>query len=199
MAKAQPANSQQATNNRMIQPILKRHDSAAYGVIATLSVVVFAVVVALGKFKLLSIGLGFDPHIFARANAYINSIVALLLIYGLILVRQRKYEQHRNVMLTAFAFSSLFLVSYILHHLLTADTHFGGEGMIRYIYFPLLITHIALAATILPFILLTTYRGLTSDFKNHKKIARITYPIWLYVSISGVIVYLLIAPYYSHL
>ena len=102
-------------------------------------------------------------------------------------------------MLTAFCFSSLFLVSYILHHLLTVDTHYGGEGPVRYFYFPLLITHIILAATILPFILLTTYRGLTSDFANHRKIAKITYPIWLYVSISGVIVYLLISPYYSHL
>jgi putative membrane protein len=114
-------------------------------------------------------------------------------------VKQKKFTRHRNVMLTAFGFSSLFLVSYILHHLLTADTHFGGQGAIRYFYFPLLITHIFLAATILPFILLTTYRGLTSDFANHRKIAKITYPIWLYVSISGVIVYLLISPYYSHL
>ena len=181
-----------------LQPLLKRNDKTAYGLIATLSVVVFAVVVLLGKFKLLNVNLGFDPHIFAKANAFINSTVALLLIYGLILVKQKRYVQHRAVMLTAFGFSSLFLVSYILHHLLTVDTHFGGEGAIRYIYFPLLVTHIFLAATILPFILLTTYRGLTSDFRNHKKIARITYPIWLYVSISGVIVYLMIAPYYSH-
>lgn len=180
----------------MLQPILKRNDKPAYGVIATLSVVVFAIVVALGRFKLTNLNLGFDPHIFARINAYINSAVSLLLIYGLILVRQKKFIQHRNVMLTAFVFSSLFLVSYILHHLLTNDTPFGGEGPIRYFYFPLLITHIFLAATILPFILLTTYRGLTSDFVNHRKIAKITYPIWLYVSITGVIVYLMISPYY---
>jgi len=183
----------------ILQPLLKKNDKPAYAIIATLSVVVFAVVVILGKVKLLDINLGFDPHIFARINAYINSIVSILLIYGLILVRQKKYTQHRNVMLTAFGFSSLFLVSYILHHLLTVDTHFGGEGVIRYFYFPLLISHIFLAATILPFILLTTYRGLTSDFGKHRKIAKITYPIWLYVSISGVIVYLLISPYYHPL
>ena len=182
----------------MLQPLLKRNDTPAYGIIITLSVVVFAVVVLLGRFKLLTLNLGFDPHIFAKANAYINSIVSLLLIYGLVLVKQRKFAQHRNVMLVAFGFSGLFLVSYILHHLFTVDTHFGGEGAIKYFYFPLLITHIFLAATILPFILLTTYRGLTSDFLAHRKIAKITYPIWLYVSISGVIVYLLIAPYYSH-
>lgn len=183
----------------MLQPALKRNDKAAYGLIATLSIVVFSVVVALGKIKLLDLNLGFDPHVFARANALINSIVALLLVYGLILIKQKKYAMHRNVMLAAFSFSSVFLVSYILHHLLTADTHFGGEGPVRYFYFPLLISHICLAAVILPFILLTTYRGLTSDFREHRKIAIITYPIWLYVSVSGVIVYWLISPYYSHL
>jgi putative membrane protein len=179
-----------------LQPLLKRNDQPAYGIIAALSIVVFAVVVALGKFKLTDLNLGFDPHIFARINAFINSAVSLLLIYGLVLVRQKKFTQHRNVMLIAFACSSLFLVSYILHHLLTNDTPFGGEGPIRYFYFPLLISHIILAATILPFILLTTYRGLTSDFAAHRKIAKITYPIWLYVSITGVIVYLMISPYY---
>ena len=183
----------------MLQPLLKRNDKSAYAVIAVLSVVVFGVVVILGEFKLANIDLGFDPHIFARVNAYINSLVSILLIYGLVLVKQKKFTQHRNVMLTAFIFSSLFLVSYILHHLFTIDTHFGGQGAIRYFYFPVLITHVFLAATILPFILLTTYRGLTSDFANHRKIAKITYPIWLYVSITGVIVYLLISPYYSHL
>lgn len=182
----------------MLQPILKRNDNLAYGIIATLSVVVFAVVVALGKIKLLTLDLGFDPHIFARANAYINSAVSILLILGLWLVKQKKFMQHRNVMLAAFACSSLFLVSYILHHLLTADTPFGGVGLIRYFYYPLLISHIILAATILPFILLTTYRGLTSDFAAHRKIAKITYPIWLYVSITGVIVYLMISPYYRY-
>jgi putative membrane protein len=182
----------------MLQPLLKRNDRPAYAIIAVLSVVVFAVVVMLGEFKLANLDLGFDPHIFAKINAFINSIVSILLIYGLVLVKQKKFVQHRNTMLTAFGFSSLFLVSYILHHLFTVDTHFGGQGAIRFFYFPLLITHIFLAATILPFILLTTYRGLTSDFAKHKKIARITYPIWLYVSISGVVVYLLISPYYSH-
>lgn len=96
-------------------------------------------------------------------------------------------------------FSALFLVSYILHHLLTVNTHFGGEGAIRYFYFPLLITHIFLAAVILPFILLTTYRALTGDFAKHQKIAKITFPIWLFVSVSGVVVYLLISPYYTYL
>ena len=181
----------------MLQPVLQRNDNAAYGIITTLSIVVFAVVVSLGRFKLLGLDLGFNPHIFASINAVLNSCVAMLLIAGLVRIKQRKLEQHRNIMMTAFLFSSLFLVSYICHHLFTVDTHFGGQGGIKYFYFPLLITHIFLAATILPFILLTMYRSLTGDFMKHKKIARITYPIWLYVSISGVIVYLLISPYYS--
>jgi len=180
----------------MIQPLIKRNDKAAYGLIATLSVVVFAVVASLAKIKLLNFNPGFDPHIFARISAVMNSIVSVLLILGLVFVKQKKYELHRTTMLVAFGFSSLFLVTYILHHLLTADTPFGGEGAIRYFYYPLLVTHIILAATILPFILLTTYRGLTSDFAKHRKIAKITYPIWLYVSVTGVIVYIMISPYY---
>jgi putative membrane protein len=155
------------------------------------------VVVSLGKFKILGVELGFDPHIFATVNAFINTTVTLCLLLGLFFVKQRKLEQHRAVMMFAMVLSFLFLVSYILHHLLTADTHFGGEGLIRYFYFPLLISHIVLAAIILPFILLTTYRALTADFVAHKKIARITFPIWLYVSISGVLVYILISPYYG--
>jgi putative membrane protein len=181
----------------MFNAVLKRNDKLAYQLIGVFSVVVFAVVVSLGKFKILGVELGFDPHIFATVNAFINTTVTLCLLLGLFFVKQRKLEQHRAVMMFAMVLSFLFLVSYILHHLLTADTHFGGEGLIRYFYFPLLISHIVLAAIILPFILLTTYRALTADFVAHKKIARITFPIWLYVSISGVLVYILISPYYG--
>ena len=178
-----------------MKALLQRNDKLAYQVIGLLSVVVFLVVVSLGRFKLTNVELGFDPHIFAKINAAINSTVSVLLILGLYLVKQRKYEAHRNAMFAAIALSSLFLVSYILHHLFTMDTHFGGQGTIRYFYYPLLISHIILAAVILPFILLTAYRALTADFQAHKKIAKFTFPVWLYVSISGVLVYLLISPY----
>lgn len=180
-----------------MKALLQRNDKLAYQIIGVLSVVVFLVVVSLGRFKLTDVELGFDPHVFAKVNAFINSCVALLLLVGLFLVKQRKYEAHRNAMFAAIALSSLFLVSYILHHLFTMDTHFGGQGTIRYFYYPLLISHIILAAVILPFILLTAYRALTADFQAHKKIAKITFPVWLYVSISGVLVYLLISPYYN--
>src|SRR6218665_2538992 len=137
-----------------MKALLQRNDKLAYQIIGTLSVVVFLVVVALGKFKLTDVELGFDPHVFAKVNAFINSIVSVLLVTGVVLVKQKKLEAHRNVMFAAIVFSSLFLVSYILHHLFTGDTHFGGQGTIRYFYFPLLISHILLAAVILPFILL---------------------------------------------
>ncbi len=182
-----------------MKALIQKNDKVAYSFIGVFSLVVFLVIVSLGKFKLLDIELGFDPHIFAKINAIINTTVSLTLLLGLYYVKQKQYENHKRVMMGAMVLSFFFLVSYISHHLLTLDTHFGGEGPIRYFYFPLLISHIVLAAIILPFILLTTYRALTANFIAHKKIARITYPIWLYVSISGVLVYLLISPYYNTL
>ena len=100
-------------------------------------------------------------------------------------------------MITAITLSVLFLVSYICHHLFAGDTKFGGVGPVRYLYFFILMTHIFLAAIILPFILFTAYRAMISEFPRHKKIARITWPVWLYVSVTGVLVYLMISPYYS--
>lgn len=180
----------------MLQPVLKKNDKQARLLIGILSFVVFAAVVALGKIKL-DVDLGFDKHLFAKANAIINSIVAVLLLAALIAVRQKKYVVHKKLMLTAMVLSVIFLVSYICHHLFTGDTKFGGEGAIRYIYLFILITHIFLAAIILPFILYTAYRALIAEWPQHKKIARITWPIWFYVAITGVVVYLLISPYYQ--
>jgi putative membrane protein len=100
-------------------------------------------------------------------------------------------------MMSAMILSVLFLVSYIAHHLLSGNTTFGGTGVIRHVYFFILITHIFLAAVILPFILFTAYRGLTAEYPAHRKLARITWPIWFYVSVTGVVVYLMISPYYT--
>ncbi|MCX6199980.1 MAG: DUF420 domain-containing protein [Bacteroidetes bacterium] len=160
-----------------------------------MSVVVFVVVAALPKIHL-GIQLPFNPHIFATFNAVINSTVTLLLIVAFILVRQKNYEGHKKVMLTAIVLSGLFLVSYIAHHLFAGETKFGGEGTARTIYLMLLTSHIILAAVILPIILFTAYRSLTGEYAKHKKWARYTFPLWLYVSVTGVIVYLLISPYY---
>ena len=179
----------------MLKASIQKNDKSAYAFIGVVSFVVFAAVVLLKQITL-DIDLGFDVHIFAKANAFINSIVSLLLLAGIFFVKQQKYELHKKAMLAAIVFSVLFLVSYISHHLLSGNTAYGGEGNIRYVYFFILITHIFLAAVILPFILLSAYRGLTAEFGKHKKIAKITFPIWLYVSVTGVIVYFMIAPYY---
>lgn len=180
----------------MLQPLLSKNDRKYRVLILVFSFIVFAAVVLLGRYKL-EVDLGFDIHIFAAINAVINSIVSVLLLAGLITARKKKFEVHRNIMFAAMTLSLLFLVSYIAHHLLSGDTKYGGDGAIRYVYYTILITHIFLAAIILPFILFTSYRALIGEYERHRRIARITWPIWFYVSVTGVVVYLMISPYYN--
>jgi putative membrane protein len=180
----------------MIEASIPKNDKAAKRIIWILSLVVFLVVVSL-KYIHVEANLGFDPHLFASINAFINGSVAILLATALIAVKQKNYSLHKRLMLLAMILSSLFLVSYIAHHVFTGDTAYPKDAPMRAFYFIVLITHIILAAVILPFILFTTYRGLTADFQSHKKIARITWPIWFYVAVSGVIVYWMISPYYA--
>ncbi len=179
----------------MLTPVLKKNDKQARLLIFVVSFVVFAAVAVLSRVKL-EVDLGFDIHVFALVNAVINSAVSLLLVWALIAVKGKNYLLHKKLMLTAIVLSVLFLVSYIAHHLLAGDTVYGGEGSIRYFYYFILITHIILAAIILPFILFTAYRSLTGEYGKHKKLARYTWPLWLYVSVTGVLVYLMISPYY---
>ena len=193
----------------MLAPVWKRNDKKAGILIITFSAIVFLAVVLLSRVKI-EADLGFDVHLFALFNAIVNSCVAILLVAGLAAVKNRKYELHKKLMLTAMVLSVLFLVSYILHHLFAGDTRFGdidhngivtdGEkanaGSSRIIYYIILGTHIPLAGIILPFILYTAYRALTGDWLKHKKLARITWPVWLYVAITGVLVYWMISPYY---
>lgn len=180
----------------MLQPVWKKNDGKAKWLIGIFSVVVFIAVTALSRVKL-EVDLGFDLHLFAKANAIINSLVAVLLVAALIAVKNKKYQAHKKMMMTAMILSILFLISYICHHLFTGETKFGGEGITRTIYFIILFTHIPLAGLILPFILFTAYRALTGEWPQHKKLARITWPIWFYVAVTGVVVYLMISPYYS--
>lgn len=179
----------------MLKPMWKQNDKQARLLIYVASFVVFAAVAVLSRVQL-EVDLGFDVHVFATINAVINSIVSILLVAALVAVRKKKYVQHKNIMFGAIILSVLFLVSYILHHLLAGDTVYGGEGNIRYFYYFILITHIFLAAIILPFILFTAYRSLTGQYNKHKKLAKYTWPLWLYVSVTGVVVYLFISPYY---
>ncbi len=180
----------------MLTAAWKKNDARARVLIIAVSVIVFGAVVALGKVKL-NVNLGFDEHIFAKINAAINSTVSVLLLLALIAVKNKKYLLHKRIMITAIILSCLFLVSYICHHLFTGETKFGGTGNIRYVYYFILGTHIILAAIILPFILFTAYRSMIGEFARHKKLARITWPIWFYVAVTGVVVYFMISPYYN--
>lgn len=180
----------------MLQPVWQRNDAKAKRLIWIFSAFIFVAITALSRVKL-EVDLGFDPHLFARINAILNLVVAALLVAALIAVLNRKYEAHKKMMLTAMVLSILFLISYICHHLFTGETRFEGEGTTRIIYYIILFTHIPLAGLILPFILFTAYRALTGDWSRHRKLARITWPIWFYVAITGVAVYLMISPYYG--
>lgn len=180
----------------MLHASIQNNDPKAKWLIGIFSFVVFAAVVILGRVKL-EVDLGFDVHIFAAINAVINSAIAVLLIAALWAVKAKKYLLHKQMMMTALLLSVLFLVSYIAHHLLAGDTKFGGEGPIRTIYYIILVTHIFLAAIILPFILFTAYRALTAEYATHKKLAKYTWPLWLYVAITGPVVYWMISPYYQ--
>lgn len=194
----------------MLQPSIEKNDRKAKILIWTVSIIVFVAVAFLSKYKLI-IDLGFNPHVFAKANAIINSMVAFLLLAGLITIKQKKYSLHKMIMLSAMALSILFLLCYIGHHLLAGETKYGDinhdglvddaerlqVGGLRTLYYIILVTHIPLAAIILPFILFAAYRALTGEYEKHKKLTRITWPVWFYVAITGVIVYYMISPYYS--
>lgn len=192
------------------QPFLAKNDKRARIFIWIVSIAVFAVITVLARIKL-NVNLGFDPHLFAATNAVLNSGVTVLLIAGLWAVKRKNYRLHRKLMVAAIILSLVFLLSYICHHLFTGDTKYGdldhngivsedektAAGSIRMVYYFILLTHIPLAGIILPFILFTAYRSLTGEYEKHKKLARITWPVWLYVAITGVVVYLMISPYYQ--
>jgi putative membrane protein len=193
----------------MLEASLEKNDIKARWLIIIFSVVVFSAIVLLGRYKL-DVNLGFNVHIFAKLNAFINSTIAILLIAALIAVKQKQYVLHKTIMLFALALSVIFLVSYIAHHLLAGEARFGDAnhdgiltddekaavGAVRYVYYAILGTHILLAAIILPFILFTAYRALIAEFPRHTKLARYTWPMWFYVAVTGPVVYWMISPYY---
>lgn len=133
---------------------------------------------------------------FPLFHAVLNFFTALLLIGGYTAVRKKEILWHRNLMISAFFLSAVFLVSYVISKISNEPVPYGGEGFLRYLYFFILITHILLSAIIVPLVLFTMYRGLTGEVEKHRKIARYTFPVWLYVAVTGVLVYLFMAPYY---
>ena len=193
----------------MLQPAWKKNDRKAHVLILGFSFIAFALIVVLGRVKL-DVDTGFDIHVFATINAVINSTVAILLVAALVAIKRKHYLLHKRLMMAAMILSILFLLSYVAHHLLAGDTRFGdadhdgivtdiekeAAGSKRIIYYILLGTHIPLAGIILPFILYTAYRSMIGEYVRHRKLGRITWLIWLYVAISGVVVYLMISPYY---
>ena len=193
----------------MVLASWKKNDRKASILIIAFSVGVFAVVSVLGRVTIPA-SLGFDVHLFAKANAVINSLVVLLLLCGLVAVKTKHYFLHKRIMLTAMFLSILFLISYICHHLFAGEARFGdtnhdgllsesekaNAGSARIIYYFILGTHIPLAGLVLPFILFTAYRALIGEFDKHKKLVRITWPLWFYVAVTGVVVYVMISPYY---
>jgi putative membrane protein len=136
--------------------------------------------------------LDFLPPIYAS----INALTALILIIAYVAIRKKKIKLHESLMKTAIALSLLFLVMYVAYHMTSDPTPFGGDGSLKYIYYFLLISHILLSIGIIPMVLITYVRAISKRFADHKKISVITFPIWLYIAITGVIVYLMIAPYY---
>ena len=189
---------------------LTKNDKKANIFIWVVSAVVFVAVVILHELKIED-DLGFDKHIFAHLNAIINGIVALLLIFGLFLVKSKKFMAHKRVMNLSIILSVLFLLSYIAHHLFAGNTVYGdsnfdgqlsdlerieiGNSLLTYRL--ILISHILLAGLSLPFILYSAYRASIAEFGKHKKLVRYVYPVWLYVAVTGVVVYFMIEPYYS--
>jgi putative membrane protein len=188
---------------------LVKNDRNAKIWIYSFSVFVFLAVTVLERVTI-NVDLGFDPHVLALINAVINTTVSILLVAGLIAAKSRKLTLHKNIMLTAIGLSVIFLITYILHHLFAGSTLYGDldkngivdasekatAGGMRYFYFFLLGTHILLAGISLPFILFTAYRALINENDRHRKIAKITWPLWFYVAVTGPVVYLMISKYY---
>jgi putative membrane protein len=157
------------------------------------SVIVLLLVIGM---RYISISLPFDVMILPPFHAIVNSLTAICLIAAFIFIKMGNIDMHMKSNILALALSALFLISYVLYHLSTEPTPYGGEGTMRVVYYILLITHVILAAVSLPFILFTFIRAYTGQINRHKKMARWVFPIWLYVAITGPICYLLLAPYY---
>lgn len=161
--------------------------------IVVLSVAIPIIVAILFGVKIPNVEpLSFLPPIYAT----INGITAVILVIAFIAIKNKNVVLHKNLMTTAIGCSVVFLMLYMAYHMTSDSTKFGGDGTIKFIYYIILITHILLSIIVIPFVLITYVRAITNNIEKHKKIAKITFPLWLYVAISGVIVYIMISPYY---
>ena len=166
--------------------------------IVALSIVIPVAVAALFGVNLRSLGFDVEPLTFLPPiYATINGLTAIILIIAVIAIKKKDIVLHENLMRTAIGCSVIFLVLYVAYHMTSDSTKFGGEGYVKYVYYFILFTHIVLSVVIIPFVLITYVRAITNNIERHKKIAKITFPLWLYVAVTGVIVYVMIAPYYK--
>lgn len=139
---------------------------------------------------------GVDLTVLPKANAILNATTFFLLIFALVAIRRKRVDTHRRLVLAACVATFFFLLSYVTYHFLAPATQYGGEGLLRYVYFFVLISHIVLAIAVLPFGLFALFTGLNMEVRRHRRIARWAMPLWLYTSASGVLVYILVSPYY---
>jgi putative membrane protein len=167
--------------------------------IVVLSIAIPLVVALLFGVNLKKLGFDVEPFSFLPPiYATINGITALVLITAVWSIKNGRQKLHENLMKFAIGLSVVFLAMYVAYHMSAASTPFGGKGFIRYIYYFILTTHIILSVIIIPFVLITYVRAIAGNFERHRRLARITFPLWLYVAVTGVIVYFMISPYYAH-
>ena len=174
----------------------KSNSTKKYGVwIWILSIAIPVVVAVLFSVRIPGVErMGFLPPIYAS----INGLTAILLVVAVLQIKKGNRKNHERIMKFCIVLSALFLAMYVAYHMTSDSTSFGGEGYVKYLYYFILITHIFLSIAIIPLVLLTFAKAYMKNFERHKKLAKITFPIWLYVAITGVVVYLMISPYYVH-
>lgn len=160
--------------------------------IVALSIIIPLTIALLFRVKIKGYDLTFLPPIYAT----LNGLTAILLIIAFLAIRNKNRKLHEFLMKTCIGLSGAFLMMYVLYHITSDSTTFGGIGLMRYVYYIILITHILLSIAVVPLVLFTLSRALTGNFEKHRALARFTFPVWLYVAITGVIVYLMISPYY---
>lgn len=167
-------------------------------IITTLSIIIPLAVATLFGVNLKKLGFDVEPLTFLPPiYATVNGITAVLLIIAVVAIKKGNKKLHEQLNTSAIICSVLFLLMYIAYHMTSESTTFGGEGVIKYVYYFILITHILLSIAVIPFVLVTFVRARLGKFPEHKKIAKITFPLWLYVAVTGVVVYLMISPYYN--
>jgi putative membrane protein len=159
-------------------------------------IITVIVLLLVGMMRRVKLDVDMDFTMLPMVNAILNSCTALVLVIAFIFIRRKQVERHRNMIFVAMALSFVFLVCYVLYHFTTPETTYCGEGWMRTVYFTFLITHVVLAAVIFPFVLFTFIRGFTGQYARHRKMARWVFPVWLYVAISGPVVYLMLSPCY---